>query len=248
MFEDNEKSDKTVAVIPAAGMGKRMGIAKAKQFLAFGGRPLLALTIEAFQKCSDVDAIIPVVPAADIDFCLKNIVEKYRFNKVHKVVPGGKRRQDSVRLGIEATDGEYSLVIIHDGVRPLVTSGLIDKVIAASRNHRAVITALPARDTVKEVNDCLEITATFDRHRVWLVQTPQIFRYEDILKAHQHAHMEGWNIATDDSVLLERIGIPVNVIEGSESNIKVTTPHDLKLARFLLSREKSEKEAGKDVS
>ncbi|MBN1276644.1 MAG: 2-C-methyl-D-erythritol 4-phosphate cytidylyltransferase [Deltaproteobacteria bacterium] len=248
MLKNKDDSIRTVAVIPAAGMGKRMGVSRAKQFLTLEGQPLLALTLDAFQNCSAVDAIILVVPSEDVYFCLKEVVERFKFSKVHKVVPGGKRRQDSVRLGIEATGGEYGHVVIHDGVRPLVSSGLIDQAVAAVKRHRAVITAIPARDTVKEVNECQEVTGTYERHRVWLVQTPQVFHYEDIMEAHQNAHREGWNTATDDSVLVEKMGIPVNVIEGSESNIKVTTPFDLELAKFLLSRERMEKEGGRDVS
>ena len=151
-----------------------------------------------------------------------------------KIVPGGKRRQDSVRLGLEATEGKYDLVLIHDGVRPLIEKGLIERVIEEAMVNRAVITALRAKETVKEVNNIRQVVKTFDRERVWMVQTPQAFRYQDILKAHQKALEEEWEEATDDALLIERSGITVKVVEGSEKNIKVTTPHDLELARFLL--------------
>ena len=226
----------TVAVIPAAGYGIRMGSGRAKQFLDLDGRPMLAATLEPFQNCSAVNAIILVVPSDDVDYCRKEIVAAFEFDKVKKVVPGGERRQDSVRSGIEATNGRYGLLLIHDGVRPVIDKALIERVIEKAKTHRAVITALPAKETVKEVTGQGEVVKTYDRKSVWLVQTPQVFRYQDIAAAHQKALSEGWEEATDDSLLVERLGIPVNVIEGSEKNIKVTTPFDLELARFLLGR------------
>ena len=225
---------KTVAIIPAAGSGIRMESKRAKQFLSLDGKPILALTLEPFQECSDVAAVILVVPPDDVEYCKKEIVERFGFTKVKKIVPGGKRRQDSVRLGLEAAEGKYDLVLIHDGVRPLIEKGLIERVIEEAITNRAVITALPAKETVKEVNDLRDVVKTYDRERVWMVQTPQAFRYQDILKAHQNALKEGWEEVTDDALLVERSGITVKVVEGSEKNIKVTTPHDLKLARFLL--------------
>jgi len=233
--ENGHNPTGTVAVITAAGSGTRMAAGQAKQFLDLAGRPLLAATLEPFQKCRAVDAIILVVPARDMDFCRREIVTAFNFDKVKKVVPGGERRQDSVRSGIEATNAEYDLVLIHDGVRPLIDEALIERVIEKAETHRAVITALRARDTVKKVTGLGEVVKTYDRKEVWLVQTPQVFRYQDIAAAHQRALVEGWEEATDDSLLVERLGIPVNVIKGSEKNIKVTTPNDLELVRFLLS-------------
>ena len=208
---------------------------RAKQFLDLDGVPLLAVTLKPFQSCPDVHAIILVVPSADVDLCRKEIVERFKLDKVTKVVPGGKRRQDSVRLGLEATEGGYGLVLIHDGVRPIIGEELIERVVAEARTNRAVITALPVKETIKEVNNHREVVKTYDRQRVWLVQTPQVFRYKDILAAHQEALREEWEEASDDSLLVERMGISVKVVEGSEKNIKVTTPHDLEVARFLLN-------------
>jgi 2-C-methyl-D-erythritol 4-phosphate cytidylyltransferase len=230
----NLDSVKTVAVIPAAGSGIRMKSERAKQFLSLEGRPILAVTLKLFQDCREVDGVVLVAPPGDVAYCREHIVEKFGLTKVKKIVPGGKRRQDSVRLGIEATEGEYDLVVIHDGVRPVIEKGLLKRVIEAAMTHRAVILALPAKETVKEVNDHCEVVKTYDRARVWMVQTPQVFRYEDILKAHQKAVAEGWKEASDDAFLIEEMGIPIKVMEGSEKNIKVTTPYDMELARFLL--------------
>ena len=224
----------TVAVIPAAGSGIRMNSGRAKQFLCLDERPILTVTLTHFQDCEDIEGIILVAPPGDVAYCKKQIVEKFGFTKVKKVVAGGKRRQDSVRLGIEASEGRFDRVLIHDGVRPIIDQGLLKRVITAAVTHRAVITALPAKETVKEVDDRHEVVRTYDRHRVWMVQTPQLFRYADILKAHHMAQAQGWEEATDDAFLVEKLGIPITVVEGSERNIKVTTPHDLELARFLL--------------
>ena len=224
----------TVAVVPAAGFGVRMGSKRAKQFLDLDGRPVLAVTLRLFQDFGDVDAIVLVVPSEDVDFCREHIVAEFSLSKVERVVPGGERRQDSVRLGLDATDGRYDLVLIHDGVRPMIDEALLKRVMAAAIHHRAVITALPSKETVKEVDDQGKVVRTCDRRHLWMVQTPQAFRYADIHKAHHMAVTEGWEEATDDAFLVEKLGIPVTVVEGSERNIKVTTPHDLELARFLL--------------
>ncbi len=224
---------KNIAIIPAAGAGVRMGMDRAKQFLNLAKRPILAMTLESFQDCGAVDAVIVVVPEKDVDFCKKEIVEKFGFHKVEKVVPGGARRQDSVRLGIEAINQNCELVVIHDGVRPFITADDIGRMVSEAKIHGAVIAGLPAKETVKEVNGDLTVTGTYDRNRVWLIQTPQVFQYQDILKAHQKAFEENWGEATDDSALVEKLRIPVKVILGTENNIKVTTTNDLALAGYL---------------
>jgi 2-C-methyl-D-erythritol 4-phosphate cytidylyltransferase len=222
---------KTVAIIPAAGAGARMGVDRAKQYLDLHGKPLLAVTLEKFQICAAIQGIILVVPRDQVEYCTKEIIEPHHLTKVEKVVEGGERRQDSVRFGIEASEGRYELILIHDGVRPFIDPGLIEKVVAAGEKNRAVITALPVKETVKEVDVEGWVIKTCDRGRLRMVQTPQIFRYEDILEAHRRALREGWEAVTDDALLVEKMGIPVSVIEGSETNIKITTPHDMVLAR-----------------
>ena len=233
----SNSSLETVAVIPAAGTGIRMENHRPKQFLDVDGRPLLALTLEKFQVCPAIDTVILVAPQKDVAYCQSEIVERHHLTKVEKVVVGGERRQDSVRLGIEASEGDYGLILIHDGVRPLVAPDLIVRVVEAAQKHRAVITGLPAKETVKEIDENHLVVRTYDRQKVWLVQTPQVFRYEDILMAHRRAVEEGWEEVTDDALLVEKVGIPVRVVEGSEDNIKVTTPQDLELVKFLLKRQ-----------
>ena len=227
---------KTVAIIPCAGSGIRMGAARAKQFLEIRDRPILALTLEKFQACPLIDSIILVVPMAEIDFCKKEIVKRYGFGKVDKVILGGERRQDSVRLGLEASNGDYELAVIHDGVRPFIDAALIERVLTAAKDHRAVIVALPAKDTVKKVDHAGFVIETHERKNIWLVQTPQVFRYRDIMTAHEKAISEGWEDVTDDASLIERLRIPVKVILGSEYNIKITTPHDMELGRIFIDK------------
>ena len=230
---------KTVAIVPAAGAGVRMGGDCAKQYLHLHDRPILVITLLALQNCNMLDAIVLVVPPKDVSYCEREIVQKYAVGKVEKVVAGGELRQDSVRKGLEATNGRYDLVLIHDGVRPMVTVSLMEAVIEKALKERAAIAALPAKETVKTVNQTGHVTATYDRKKVWMVQTPQVFYYDDILKAHLKAVANGMREATDDAFLVENLGIPVSVVTGSERNIKVTTPHDLALAQFLLELEHS---------
>lgn len=236
---------KTVAVIPAAGAGLRMGVGLAKQFMELEGRPLLAVTVENFERCSAVESVFVVVPPDRVSYCKEKIVKRYALSKVRQVVPGGRRRQDSVRLGLEAAQGQFDLVLIHDGVRPFVHPEFISRIIQAASQHRAVIPVMPLKETLKEVGNDGRVKGTMERGSFRLVQTPQAFRYEDILSAHRRAAEENWEEMTDDALLLERMGMPITVVEGLEENIKITTPYDLELARFILGRKKFEHESVK---
>jgi len=234
--KSNNIPDQVTAIIPAAGVGARMGLTKAKQFIDLCGKPILAVTLSHFQKCNLIDRIVLVVSQDDVDYCKREIVDRHKLSKVFKVIVGGKRRQDSVRKGVESIANSCRWVLIHDGVRPLVTNGLIERVIKAAKDFRAVITGLPVKETVKEIDGQGRVLRSVDRSQLWLIQTPQIFRFEDINLAHQEALTHGWEKATDDAFLIEKMGIPVNIIEGEENNIKVTTPQDLDIARSLISK------------
>ena len=227
---------KTIAIIPAAGSGLRMSSNVPKQYLKLQNRPILAMTVDKFEKCDLIDGIILVVSSGDVDFCKRDIVEKYNLTKVVKIIAGGERRQDSVRAGIEATDGEYDSILIHDGVRPFVNQKTIIRSISALEKSRAIITAMPAKETIKKIGEGGYVLKTYDRRLLWLVQTPQVFRYKDIYNAHMKALMEGWDEVTDDALLMEKMNIPVKIIPGSEDNIKITTPFDLEYAEFLLKK------------
>ena len=234
--QTNDLRNQVIAIIPAAGIGARMRSDQAKQFIDLCGKPILAVTLNHFQKCSLVDKIVVVVSEDDVDYCNREIVDRYQQSKVCMVVAGGKRRQDSVRKGLESVGDLCKWVLIHDGVRPLVTTGLIEKVIKAAKKFRAVITGLPVKETVKELDDQGMVSQSVHRSHLWLIQTPQIFQFEDINLAHQKAIQDGWEEATDDAFLIEKMGIPVKIIKGEENNIKITTPRDLDIARFLMSK------------
>jgi len=234
--QSNDLPNEVIAIIPAAGVGARMGSNEAKQFIDLCGKPILAVTLSHFQKCNLVDKIVVVVSEDDVDYCNREIVDRYKQSKVFKVIAGGKRRQDSVRKGLEAVGDLCRWVLIHDGVRPLVTTELIERVIKAAKKFRAVITGLPVKETVKELDAQAMVLRSLHRSHLWLIQTPQIFQFEDISLAHQKASKDGWEEATDDAFLIEKMGIPIKIIEGEENNIKVTTPQDLDIARFPMSK------------
>jgi 2-C-methyl-D-erythritol 4-phosphate cytidylyltransferase len=224
----------TIAIITSAGWGARMAGDRPKQFLLLDDRPILAVTLSHFQGSPSIDGIILVAPEKEIEYCRREVVEPYNLNKVIKIIKGGQRRQDSVRLGLEASEGIYQIVVIHDGVRPFINPALIERAVTETRKHRAVINALPAKETIKEVDREGFVLRTHNRENIWLVQTPQAFYFKDIMAAHQKAEKENWDHITDDALLLERMGMRVKVIQGSEQNIKITTPYDLELARYIM--------------
>lgn len=224
------------AIIPAAGRGERMGGGLHKQFLPLKGRPILRYVLEAFERCDSIDEVILVVPQERLEFCQTEIVGKFGFEKVRKVVPGGPRRQDSVYEGLKVAKGA-EFVVIHDGVRPFVSPDLIARSVSCCRIYGAVVTAVRAKDTVKRGEDGF-VSRTLTREELWLAQTPQAFAYGLLLEAYRRAEEEGLS-ATDDASLVERLGYRVKIMEGSYDNIKITTPEDLELAEGVLSwREK----------
>jgi len=227
---------KRIAIIPAAGIGLRMGADIPKQFLILRDMPILAITLGVFQRSAPIDHIIVVAPRDEIKRC-EEIAERYGISKLYDIVAGGKRRQDSVRNGLYSARSiadESDIVLIHDGVRPFIKEDLIKRLIDEARSERAIAVGIPAKDTVKMVDEKGYVLTTMERSKIWLIQTPQVFRFKDIYDAHERAYIEGWEGITDDSMLLEKMGIKVKVIEGYEENIKITTPFDLKLADAIL--------------
>lgn len=223
----------TVAIIPAGGTGKRMKQSFPKQYTMLEGMPVLAHTIITFQHSSVVDSIFLVVPADDLDFVGHQIVQKYAFSKVKKILEGGKERQDSVRNGIEAVTDDYEIVIIHDGVRPLCTENLVKASVKQAKEEGAVSLGVPVKDTIKSIDEYGRVMKTIDRDSLWLTQTPQAFRREIIKKAYKKAYEENY-YGTDDACLVERIGVTVKMIQGSYQNIKITTQEDLLFAAMLI--------------
>ena len=217
-------------IIVAAGRSERMnGVDKV--FTELVGRPLVAWTLAAFRNTEGVDGVV-VVAASENVSRMRDLVAEWRFNNVINVVPGGAQRQDSVRAGIEAADGA-SIVAVHDAARPLVEAALIARGIALARESGAALCAVPARDTVKEVDgDPPTVRATYDRDRIWLAQTPQVFERALLLRAHREAA----SAATDHAALVEALGHDVRVYAGDARNIKITTRDDLLIAETLLRR------------
>ncbi len=223
---------KVSAIIVSAGKGQRMLKGPKKQFLPLAGKPVLCHTLDRFEACPGIDSIILVVSPEDMTYCMKEIVEKYRYRKVSQVVSGGKTRQDSVKNGIDALSPDVNVVVIHDGVRPFVTGGMIENSIHSAMEKGAAVTAVPVKDTIKVGGPDGTVQRTLDRNGLWQVQTPQAFKITVIKKAYQKAMQEGF-YGTDDASLVERLGLKVHILSGSYSNIKITTPEDLVLAGRL---------------
>lgn len=226
------------AIIVAGGKGKRMGKTINKQFIKIGHKEILARTIEVFQNTYEINEIIVVCAADEIEYCRENIVKKYEFSKVVKIVAGGAQRQDSVRNGLDSCNRDTDIVVIHDGARPFVTSKIISESIRCAEKYGACTTAVPVKDTIKMVNREKYSVNTPEREKLYAVQTPQTFKFELIMNAHKKA-MNLNTLATDDTILVENFGSRVKIIEGSYQNIKITTQEDLIHAELiLLSRKK----------
>ncbi|HMV47011.1 MAG TPA: 2-C-methyl-D-erythritol 4-phosphate cytidylyltransferase [Blastocatellia bacterium] len=225
-----------IAIIPAAGSGSRFGGQLPKQFLEISGAPILLHTMQRFIECEDIGAIAVALPADRLD----EFRARHRGAKVVKpifYVNGGAERSDSILNALEAVaDLKPEIAAVHDAVRPFVTAAQISAVIAKAHEIGAAILALPATDTIKEVENGL-IERTLDRRRIWRAQTPQAFHYDLLMRANREARAANLPSAltTDDSLLVERLGVPVAVVEGSPNNLKITTPEDLILAEKLFS-------------
>src|SRR5512143_672376 len=220
---------KADAVIVSAGKGLRFKEGRStkpnqgkKQFTFLGGMPILAHTLDKFEACSLIRSIRLVVGEEDMDYCLKEIVERYGFQKVSQIVPGGKRREESVRNGIDALPKDGDIVAIHDGVRPLVTRTMIEDSIQSAARYGAVVLAIPLKDTIKMASPDGTVLKTLDRESLWQIQTPQTFQVDVIREAHARAVEDGF-VGTDDASLVERLGEKVHILVGSYTNIKITT-------------------------
>ncbi|WEK53834.1 MAG: 2-C-methyl-D-erythritol 4-phosphate cytidylyltransferase [Candidatus Cohnella colombiensis] len=224
------------AVVVAAGRGTRMGAADNKPYLLLAGRPVLAHSLEAFERCPTVASVVLVVAPGE-EVRAAEVVNHYAFQKVVAIVPGGAERQDSVYAGLVALETEG--VLVHDAARPLITSKQITACCEAVEKHGAAALAVPVKDTIKVSDGNGLMVATPDRSTLWSVQTPQASSRAVLIQAHQLARELGV-AATDDTMLLERAGHQVAIVEGSYSNIKITTPEDLPIAELLLARQQGE--------
>lgn len=231
------KKEKCTAIVVAAGQGRRMGTQVQKQFLEIGGgKPVLYYSLACFQESSIIDEIILVTVREGIEFCKKEIIEKYGFHKVRKLVQGGKERRDSVNEGLkQCTDTDY--VFIHDGARPFITEDILRRAMEAVREYKACAVGVPVKDTVKILDEDGFVQETPDRARTWLVQTPQCFAYSLICKAQEMAGECTGGVFTDDAMLVERCGLAkVKMVMGDYTNLKITTPEDLSTAKGILGK------------
>ncbi len=239
--------DKIGAIVPAAGLGRRFGAGENKSLFEFMGKPLVVWALQALQSVDEIGEIIPVVKEEDLK-AAADLVERYNIAKVRQIVPGGRERQDSVYNGLRALDNETSIVVIHDGARPLVNSLLIKNSISQLDGFDGIVVGVPVKDTIKEVKgkepasggakglgDGLIVLRTLNRNVLWAVQTPQTFNYAKIREAHGRALAEGY-YATDDAALIEHYGGRVRIIEGSYMNLKITTLEDVNIAETLYRR------------
>ncbi len=222
-----------IAIIAAAGAGARMASDRPKQFLQLAGTPVIIHTLKVFEQCESINEVILVLPAAESAGFL-SLVAKFRLRKVARVVPGGVTRADSVKRGLTAIRAATAeIVAVHDGVRPFVTAEEIDAVVAAAKTDGAAILVAPVTDTIKQVTD-RRVVQTLDRGGLRRALTPQCFRYELLRDAYQQADVNDPSL-TDESALVEQIGRPVSIVEGSARNIKITTAEDLAIAEAILA-------------
>ena len=235
--------NRVTAILPAAGLGTRMGAETLKQFLELDGVPVLIFTLRRLAACPAITGFIVATRADEVD-SVAALIARENLGCPVRVVRGGDTRQDSVANALAEVPDNADLILVHDAVRPLVTRDQIERVIAEALSCDAAILGIPAMDTVKEVKraslpaDVALITATIPRERVVLAQTPQVFRAALLLEAFARARQDGVS-ASDEAGLVERIGRDVHVVVGSERNLKITRPGDMQLAEFYLRQERA---------
>lgn len=244
-----KKHGKCVAIVLAAGAGKRMHTSVAKQFLILRDKPVICYSLDAFEQSRLVDEVILVTNPEGMETC-NEIVKQYGYQKVSAVIPGGKERYHSVYHGLEAAagdpgqeSGQIGYVLIHDGARPFVTEEIIERNILALQTNPAVVTGMPTKDTVKIADEEGFVVSTPKRSLVWNIQTPQSFEYSLVTEAYRKLIRNEEDIlaqgiqVTDDAMVVEFLtDTKVKLIEGSYENIKITTPDDLALSEGILTR------------
>ncbi|MBR0132666.1 MAG: 2-C-methyl-D-erythritol 4-phosphate cytidylyltransferase [Lachnospiraceae bacterium] len=236
------KKDHLVAIVLSAGKGLRMGGDIPKQYMDLNGKPVLYYSLRAFED-SMADEVVLVCGAGDEEYVKSEIVEKYGFEKVRKIVSGGKERYNSVYNGLEACEDlpeessykEQTYVFIHDGARPLVTPEMISKLYEEVKAKKAVIAACHAKDTIKVADTSGLVKETPDRRTLWQVQTPQVFEYELIKNAYEKMIAANDNTVTDDAMAVEKYSdVEVYLCDTGSGNIKITTAEDMVIAEALL--------------
>lgn len=254
---------RAVAIVPAGGMGVRIGGRTPKQYLTFDGAPLLVHTLRALGRARSVEGIVVAVPEARV-VATRALLARHRVRRVLAVVAGGAERQESVWRGLQASPPDAAWIVVHDAVRPFIAPAVVEAVLGAARRVGAATCGVAVRETVKRVGRGLGVgggpesvarwgperearwgpegvarwgivEATLDRQGLWLVQTPQAFRRALLWEAHDKARRDGY-LGTDDAVLVERLGAPVAMVAGAPENLKITTRDDLRVARRWMRR------------
>ena len=233
---------KTEAIVAAAGIGKRLRSKTRKPYLGISGKPILIRTLMALSSSSGIKKIIVAVNRRDVNRCVA-LIRRFRVSKIKAVISGGSQRQDSVANGLKRLDRDTEIVLIHDGVRPFIDNRLIKDSIDCAKKFGACVVGVPVKATIKETKELknrrtkeqknrktLIVKRTIDRSNLWEIQTPQVFKKDVIVKAYERF---GSAPATDDAMLVEKLGIDVKVVEGSYRNIKITTPEDLIIAEAI---------------
>jgi 2-C-methyl-D-erythritol 4-phosphate cytidylyltransferase len=228
---------RVAALVLAAGRGERMGAAGPKALVSIAGHPLVVHAIEALAACDAIHLVVPVLPAASLDAPTTWALSARARAKLAPSVAGGAERQDSMQAGLAALPADVGLVAVHDAARVLVRPGDVARVIAAAARSGAALLAAPVRDTLKRVREG-RVVATEPRDSLWAAQTPQVFRVALLREALEKARAAGFQ-ATDDAQLVERLGAPVEIVEGDPGNVKITWPADLAFAAATL-REREE--------
>ncbi|MCK4994364.1 MAG: 2-C-methyl-D-erythritol 4-phosphate cytidylyltransferase [Candidatus Omnitrophica bacterium] len=223
---------KLSAIVPAAGTGVRLKSKTAKPYISLNNKPLLWYCLKTLERSKKINDIIVLSEKANLKRT-ENLVKKFNFKKVKAVVAGGATRSASVYNGLMALDDDTDYVLIHDGARPFLSGELIDRCFSAAIKHKAVICGVPCSSTIKQVDKKLRVLSTLDRNSLWQVQTPQVFAYKLIRCAYESFRDKKAG-AFDDASLVEKIGQKVKIVLGTNRNIKITNPEDLKIARAIL--------------
>lgn len=227
---------KHVAIVLAAGNGKRMGGDCPKQYIELEGKPILYYCLKTFEE-SFMDEVVLVTREEDIEMCRKDIVDKYGFKKIARIVAGGRERYESVCKGITAVNDANSYVYIHDGARAFVSLDILERTKKAVEEYSACLVCVPSKDTIKVSDKDGNVEDTPKRSSLWCAQTPQAFKRDVILKAFEKMFIQGGDNAdiTDDASVVEKYSnYKVKIVEGDYTNIKITTPEDLAIAKMLL--------------
>lgn len=232
MFYANTYSPTATAIIVAAGSGRRMGSNVNKQFILIDGMPVLAHTLLKFSAAETIDSII-IVTKADSILTVSDLVKEFNISKVCEIIPGGETRQDSVNCGLSSVE-KNKIVAIHDGARPFISIEKINELVESAYKFGASAPGVVPKDTVKAVSSENSIEKTLDRNSLRLIQTPQVFRANELKSAYEQAKATGF-VGTDDCSVAEMAGISIRIVEGEYTNIKVTTPEDLPVAEAIYS-------------